>query len=141
MPLVTLKYREEVFGRHSTLIGVFALNLPGLLIENSDKLFLEEGTTPDDVQVDVMTFNEKSVNIPDIWLFLLFTEDVDDLSKEQRQAVALEMRKIITNWLKLAKDMFGADIHVPAAKVSIDIFWGPGHGCMVDNNGKVTKEW
>jgi len=151
MPLVTLKVRPVWHPFESKLVESLAQGLPHLLTNEPKRLNIEEDTLPEAVQVDVQIFDPASVNIPDVWLKVVFTEDPyalpgwGSLWREKLapsadpyrplKEAALEISQRIRSFL--IEESSGSSL----PSLAIDVFWGPGHGCFVGTNGFVTQEW
>ncbi|HVE81166.1 MAG TPA: hypothetical protein VNA68_03485, partial [Candidatus Dormibacteraeota bacterium] len=67
---------------------------------------------------------------PDVWVHLLLTES--GLSEEQQLEARDEMRRIIEAW-------FTKRHHT--LSWALDIFFGPGRGCIMDRHGTALEHW
>lgn len=146
MPLVTMKCREKWYPiANSDFAYKLGEELPLLLTYNGRELCLDEGTSPEAVQVDFEKFGKLSINIPDIWLLIVFTEDSDRLSEFEQKEVRDKLVGRIVRFLKDPNSNLGHLALQGKLKerpaIAIDIFWGPGRGCMLDRNGSTTLEW
>jgi hypothetical protein len=148
MPLVTMKCRDRWFPTDSSdLAYKLGEALPVLLTWKGHELYLDDGTPPEAVQVDFEKFDRLSINIPDIWILIVFTEDADRLSHYQRTEVRDKIVARIVGFMKYPASSIGQLAVSGELKsksrpaMAIDIFWGPGHGCMLDQNGSTTLEW
>lgn len=146
MPLVTMKCRERWFPTEcADLAYKLGEALPLLLTWQGHELYLDEGTLPEAVQVDFEKFDRLSINIPDIWILIVFTEDADHLSHFQRTEVRDKIVERIVGFFKDPSSSIGrlalrGELKARPA-ITIDIFWGPGHGSILDQNGSTTLEW
>jgi len=144
MPLVTMKCREKWYPQTSAgLIYEMAEALPLLLTRDGHELLLDEGTPPDAVQVDFQQFDELSINIPDLWILILFTEDAATHTAQQLEEVRDHIVKRITGWMRnrrVGRFAIGHKFDNEPV-IALDIFWGPGHGCMMDRRGDITLSW
>lgn len=146
MPLVTMKCRERWFPTEITdLAYELGAALPQLLTHNGGELYLDYGTPPAAVQVDFEKFDRMSINIPDIWILVIFTEDANRLTHDQRTEVRDRIVERIVGFLKDPVISVGRlavrGITEATPAITVDIFWGPGHGSMLDQNGSTTLEW
>ncbi len=118
--------------------------LPLLLTDNGEELFLDEGTSPQAVQVDFQKFDRLSINIPDVWILILFTEDEADHTEMELEDVR---DKIVERVSRKLDTLIPWRIFNPKENpierptIAVDIFWGPGHGCMMNEHGFVTQSW
>ncbi len=108
----------------------FARKLPRLFIDKAKILRLDSETPEAAVQVDFQCFNPYSINTPNVWFRVEFTEQVDD--ENERVAIAETLVGIIAPKLR---------DHGLIMVWALDVFWGPGHGCYTDGTGKVIQDW
>lgn len=119
---------------------------PLLLTDNGQELFLDEGTSPQAVQVDFQKFDRLSINISDVWIHILFTEDEANHTQQELEEVRDKIVGRITKSLNFdyldewrASTLKKGPMKRPT--IAVDIFWGPGHGCMLDEHGSITQSW
>lgn len=139
MPLVTLKCKEWFYTH--VWFHELADALPRLLTMNSHELFLDDGTMVDDVQVDVQKFDPLSVNTLDIWVFIVFTESSAVRTEKELKEIASKVEDRISGWLRERIAQSPTALSQPRPMVAIDVFWGPGYGCLIDANGSIYKNW
>lgn len=101
--------------------------LPGRFVENAAELLLDPGTTETAVQVTLTEINPFSVNAPDIWVKVTFTEQHDEESCHQ---VTSKVIHILVN-------LFGRGAH----SLAVDVFFGPSYGCIIGQNGHEIHRW
>lgn len=144
MPLVTLKCRESWYPTsHSGLVYELAEALPLLLTQDGQDLLLDEETPPNAVQVDFQKFDSLSINIPDVWMLIFFTEDGATHTTQQLEDVRDKIIERISSWVRnhgIGKFALGRGLE-GRPEIALDIFWGPGHGCMMDPRGTITLSW
>ena len=139
MPLVEMKYRPGTNRDWYPVCFPLAQAMPKLLTDNGDESLLDPETTPGDVQVIYDEFPENSINIPDLWLHIRFTEDPRNHSELELQEVRTKVFDRIDDWIN---DFQERTKHVYARPwITLDIFWGPGHGCMISQRGVITQSW
>ena len=143
MPLVTLKCQEKWYptGPHGVAyeLGEF---MPILLVRNGDKLLLDPDTDPQDVQVDFQRFDKLSINTVDMWILIVFTEDVTDYTLQVLDDIRLELERRISDWFRNYEGLPQEDPEAPIyPTIAVDIFWGPGKGFLMNGHGKVIKIW
>lgn len=144
MPLVTVKCRETWYPTSpSGLVYELAEALPLLLTQEGEALLLDEGTPPNAVQVDFQKFDSLSRNIPDVWILILFTEDEANHTQQELEDVRDMIIERISGWIRyrgVGKFAMGRGLE-GRPEIALDIFWGPGHGCMMDPHGTITMSW
>jgi hypothetical protein len=102
--------------------------LPRLIAESATALGLDPDNTPEGgVQVDIKKFHGYAVNTVDLWICVQFTEPYPgkDVAIAAREAFIDMLAEQLRN--RLAR-------HQIAFSCAIDMFWGPGHGCIVPSS-------
>ena len=142
MPLITLKCTEDWYplldDSFSNRIG---RRLPELFASHQREMCLDPDTTPEAVQVEYERFSIWDINVPDINFKVTFTEDPGKFSRKQRIQISQSVRDLIRSLPELRDSWRQAKPEWMRPKITIDVFWGPGHGCMLDAEGEVTLEW
>jgi hypothetical protein len=132
MPIVTITTSNRLTGEtgRPTTTWPFELGeaLPEMFHEHRRALHLHPGTPIDATQVDFDEFHVKSINTPDIWILIQFTEVLSDRKMCEARD---EIKWLIMMWL----ERLGP---VPP-NLAVDIFWGPSHGFM--RYGAIRRQW
>ena len=136
MPLVDIKCKPKLYPA-ATAAGTksqqateqFGQALPALFVSNDKKLGLSKGTPEAAVQVEFSRFHTKSINAPDMWVKIHFSEPYP--GKKKAQKVREKLRKLFSDWYEHS-DYLLADI-------AVDLIWGPTHGYLAF--GDTYEEW
>lgn len=126
MPLVQIKVNTVLFpsGDASLLnhqqraVVELAKELPVVIAANADAFCLPPNAPSEVTQVELAQFGDYDVNVPDVWVFMLQTEE---LPVERRIAQRDLMKYHLGAW----RTRLGLNI-----SVALDIFFGPGHGWL-----------
>jgi hypothetical protein len=141
MPLVWISCRDPWYptpaparpapGTPAATVLALGDALPALFTHDTDALRLDAGTPPEAVQVDYRRSHPRAVNHPDVWLLVVLTES--GLALAERTGVRDRLRDRIVEWV--------ADHAASRPVLTVDVFWGPGHGFMLDAAGRTTLDW
>ena len=140
MPLVEIICKEKVYPPRGVpyidcdtgqqTVTDLCIDIPGLIAYRSEKLGLGEGLPADVVEVDVRDFHPLAQNATDIAIRVIFTEVHEEAD---RKAIRDELIDRFRRWF-VAHPIHGCSM-------SLDIFFGPSHGCIVDQDGKLYQTW
>lgn len=141
MPLVSMKCNKKWYpvDRFNSRMFELARALPILLTENGEEILLTPGTPPDAVQVEVEKFGDFTINTPGVWIRVIFTEDPSDDPDSLLEAATSKIAELIKQWFDELDELRGSKLDRP--EIALDVFWGPGHGCMMDWKGETTLSW
>lgn len=112
------------------MVVELATELPALMVKHTDRLRLEPGTPQEAVQVDIKKFHTHAQNSVDIWVHVQLTEQF--AHRGDRIPVRDSLIKIVHGWFAE---------HEMGLSWALDIFFGPGHGCFTDLDGKIIERW
>jgi hypothetical protein len=141
MPLVTITCKKELCpGKDDGAVGQelavrlntlrLAESLPRLIVNSATELGLDPDTPEAGTQVDIREFHPYVVNGADLWIHVQFTEPYPgkDLAKRAR-----------IKFIEILSKVF----HTQGFKASyaVDMFWGPGHGCLVSSSENIELAW
>jgi hypothetical protein len=129
-----MKCQEKWHPATHAVSARLAEGLPRLLTRDNKELQIEE-TPPEAVQVDIQVFDPMSLNIPNIWLYIVFTENPNDnMEDDDLMEVAREVTRRVKDLLRDFRSQ-------GQPTLAIDVFWGPGHGCIIDESGFESLTW
>jgi hypothetical protein len=143
MPLVTITCSRDFYPPDGDLTDVrpdqtqcialeLAEFLPGMIADNATRLDLNpDDTPPEGVQVDIKKFHGRAVNAVHFWIHVQFAEPYPG------KAIAAKVRDtfiemLTKQWLE-GRSLGGS--------YAVDIFWGPDHGCLMSEQGKIEITW
>lgn len=139
MPLIEIHARQTLCPQTDLSVSLdegqcalveLAEALPGLFIEHGDTLRIGSSTPEIAVQVTFAVINPHSVNAPDIWFKVTFTETQ---SQQVRQNVSMALSGIFSRLIE--------ESSLDTTQWALDVFFGPGHGCLTDEFGKIVQRW
>jgi len=106
------------------------------MMNGYDRRVFETDTPAIAVQVAIERFNSHSINTPDVWTKIKFTES-DPGSFDLRHAVCSSLIELIDR----QQYESGLYQHLPFSWAFDGFFDGPGFGCLSDKHGKVVLRW
>ena len=143
MPLVTLTCSSKCYPPddrwanrlhyQQELTLHLAEDLPGILVAHGSALLLEPSTTAAAVQVDIRKFHARAVNSVDLWIHIWFTEG--DLSDTWRRRARETIVSALTDWFTQQEPT------ITGLSWALDLFYGPGNGCIVRSDGTIECTW
>ncbi|MDO8591621.1 MAG: hypothetical protein Q7R60_01680, partial [bacterium] len=74
------------------------------------------------------------------WILIHFTEDAATHTAEQLEEVRDKINERISSWIQDHRFVLVKGLK-SRPEIALDIFWGPGHGCMTDPHGTITLSW
>jgi len=123
---------EDKNRKPQKMVIQLARDLPGLFVSKTSQLHMEPGTPKEGVQVTHCKFHAQDVNVPDVWIYIQFSEA--DLTKKQRIKVVRHIKKMILAWFAVN------DCTIPE-NLACDVAWGPTHGFLRFNDGNLSLNW
>ena len=139
MPLVTLTCSKELYpvsaDRHRLDVAQLAVvklaaMLPPLIATYAAELGLDPADTPEvGVQVDIKQFDKYAVNNVDLWIHVQFVELYP--GKDE----AIPIRDMFTTLVDKQLRISNID-----CSCAVDMFWGPGHGCIMVESGAAEND-
>lgn len=131
MPLITIKTNPDAWlveperrGRvehlRRTMEQDLGPALPSLFMQHKEALGLDDTTTVKAVQVEHGTFGHYDVNVPDLGIFIQFTEVIENAHALDR--IRSRLVDILVTWFD------GAGFAMPTC--ALDIKWGPMRGAF-----------
>ena len=104
-----------------SMVAKLARALPGLLIAHKEHLHLDPDTPAVGVQVSIGEFNFRSINTPDVWVLIQFSET--ELTGPEMKESAAHVKEMLTNW-------FEVNEYVLPQNFACDCQWTPSHGFL-----------
>ncbi|MGB4762007.1 MAG: hypothetical protein WBP12_01455 [Candidatus Saccharimonas sp.] len=96
----------------------FSRALPDLIVARAKDLDLDPTTPSKAVQIMNHDYGRHDVNIVDIWIKILFTEDPP--KQQRRQQISSTLHEVIIGWFSL-QELIPGDLF-------LDVFWCPASG-------------
>jgi len=132
MPIVTITTSHRLTGDKGRAPTTWPYELgeaiPQMLFEHKEALHLDPDTPVEATQVNFDEFHIKSINTPDIWIKIQFTEVLPDHKMcEVREAT----KSLIMVWFERFES--------GPPDLAVDIFWGPSHGFL--RYGAIRHQW